>query len=146
MKITVFLLVGLLASLGLGNCENMPLGTPGNALRQADDALAAHKQVLRQATGTKSKELVQKKSEILATLAKADPFLARRQNELEATDLMTVQDHLKKSHEALKRLIEIRTGNGDRNDTTSAQSKASEEINSAEQVLNQYKQKKGEED
>lgn len=128
-------------------CEDLHLGLPGNATTQAQQALDSQKKCLTKLTGSSKKELIKNKSEVQSLLNKAEPFLARKANELQIQELILTQDHLKKSQEALRTYLEERTKPG--KDTTTSEmtralNQASESINSAEDTLNQFKNKQDE--
>jgi hypothetical protein len=127
----------------------MPLGLPGNPVSQAQEAIDGQKQAINKMTSSTKKELIAKKNEISNLLNKAEPFLARKANELEKTELLLTQDHLKKSQEALRLYLKERTQPGE--DTTTselniAMSQASEFISKAEQEFNQFKSKQPKDD
>lgn len=141
-SICVFLFLMLFVS-----CENLHLGLPGNALSQAEQALDAQKKAMAKMSGFSKKELIQNKSEMKKLLTKAEPFLARRANEIEVTELLLTQDHLKKSQEALLLYLDARTQAGKDSTTsemTRALNQASESINSAEDTLSKFKSKQPE--
>lgn len=128
----------------LSSCETGPLGVPGDPVSQAEQAIEGQKQAMRKINNYKKKELIANKSEVSRLLDKAEPFLRRRANELEKTELILTNDHLKKSQEALRLYLAERTKEG-KDSTTSemnrAMSQASEFISKAENELNNFKSK-----
>ena len=143
----VLSIFGVLFLILLTSCEGHHLGLPGNALSQAQQAVESQRKALKQMTSSTKKELIENKDKVKGLLTKAEPFLARRANELEATELLLAQDHIKKAQEALRVYLDARTQPG--KDTTTSEmsralSQASDSLNSAENVLSQYKSKQGE--
>lgn len=130
-------------------CENLPLGMPGNPLSQAETALDSQKKAMKQISEYNKKELIENKQKVKSLIDKAEPFLARRSNELVETDLILTQDQLKKSQDALRTYLDARTQPG--KDTTTSEmnralSQASESISRAEDILSRFKSKQPEQD
>lgn len=140
---------GILFLIFFTACENLPLGMPGNALSQAEMALDSQKKAMKQMSEYNKKELIENKEKIKSLIDKAEPFLARRSNELVETDLILTQDQLKKSQYALRNYLDARTQPG--KDTTTSEmnralSQASESISRAEDILGKFKNKQSEQD
>jgi hypothetical protein len=126
------------------SCETGTLGLPGDPVTQIEDAINGQKQAITKMNGYNKKELIAHKSEVSALLDKAEPFLRRRANELEKTELLLVLDHLKKSQEGLRLYLAERTKEG-KDTTTSemsrAMSQAQEYIGKAESEFSSFKNK-----
>ncbi len=135
---------GFLFFILLSSCENVPLGLPGNPISQAQEAIDGQKKAMNKMTNFSKKELIANKNEVNNLLNKAEPFLGRKANELEKTELLLTQDYLKKSQAALRLCLDERTKAG-KDTTTSeiniAMSQAGEFISKAEQEFNQFKSK-----
>lgn len=145
----LFSICGILFLIFFTACENLPLGMPGNALSQAETALDSQKKAMKQMSEYNKKELIENKEKIKSLIDKAEPFLARRSNELVETDLILTQDQLKKSQNALRTYLDARTQPG--KDTTTSEmnralSQASESISRAEDILGRFKSKQPEQD
>lgn len=135
---------GLLFVMFSSSCEIGPLGMPGNPISQIEQAIEGQKQAMRKMTSSTKKELIANKAEVGKFLDKAEPYLGRRANELEKTELLLIHGHLKKSQEALRLYLAERTKEG-KDTTTSemnrAMSQASEFISKAEDEFNRFRDK-----
>lgn len=138
---------GLLFVMFSSSCDTGTLGTPGNPISQIEQALDGQKQAMRKMNSYKKKDLITNKSEVSSLLDKAEPYIRRRANELEKTELLLIHGHLKKSQEALRIYLDERTKEG-KDTTTSemnrAMGQASEFISKAEDEFNRFKDKEQE--
>lgn len=139
-------LCGIFLLIFLSSC-NAPLGVPGNPIYQAEQAIDGQKKAISKINSSTKKELIANKQDVSSLLDKAEPFLSRRANELEKTELLLIHDDLKKSQSALRLYLDERTKEG-KDTTTSemnrAMSQANEFISKAEQELNNFKSKQPE--
>lgn len=128
---------------GFSACDGS-LGLPGNPVPQAEQAIEGQRKAMEKMTSLTKKDLIAKKRDVNILLDKAEPFLRRRANELEVTELILTLDEVKKTQAALRLYLDARTQPG--KDTTTSEmnralSQASDSINTAERYLNQYKDK-----
>jgi hypothetical protein len=139
---------GIFLLIFLSSC-NAPLGVPGNPVAQIEQAIDGQKKAMSKMNNSNKKELIAKKREVSSLLDKAEPFLSRRANELEKTELLLTQGHLRKSQDALRLYLDERTKEGKdttTNEISRAMSQASEFISKAEEEFNRFKSKQPDSD